>query len=183
MQSLGTDKELTEGIDLKPHQQIPELTLDTAKGQRGDSHIIVFLTLAMPDIALKQWLIQAQRAGVTTAIRGFYKNNLKDTIRRLQDLPSELQGGVSIDPMAFRRLGITHAPVVVALSSALPPCETRSCESDGAPAHDRVSGNIGLEAALEILENEGRTIIGQGRAREALVRLRQASKAGGGYDE
>ena len=78
--------------------------------------------------------------------------------------------GVAIDPRLFRLFGVTRVPAVVAVPGGVPPCRSRGCSDDPAPPHDRVTGNIGLAAALEAIAAEG----GAGRdvARRHLELLR-----------
>ena len=50
---------------------------------------------------------------------------------------------------------MTRVPAVVVVPGGVPPCRSRGCADDPAPPHDRVTGNIGLAAALEAVAGEG----------------------------
>ena len=68
--------------------------------------------------------------------------------------------GAALDPRLFRLFRVAHVPAVAVVPGGVPPCESRGCSSDPAPPHDLITGNIGLEAALDIIAREG----GPGRA-------------------
>ncbi len=80
------------------------------------------------------------------------------------------KSGATIDPRLFRIFGIEAIPAVAVVPGGIPPCTSRGCATDPTPPHDRISGNIGLEAALEAIAEEG----GPGRtaARRHLASLR-----------
>ena len=56
--------------------------------------------------------------------------------------------GAAIDPRLFRLFDVTAVPAVAVVPGGVPPCKSRGCAADPAPPHDRVRGNIGLDAAL-----------------------------------
>ena len=78
--------------------------------------------------------------------------------------------GAAIDPRLFRLFGIGRVPAVAVVPGGVPPCVSRGCGDDPPPPHDLITGNIGLEAALEAIAAEG----GPGRmaARRHLAALR-----------
>lgn len=153
------DSQQTLGIST-PHDDargIKSFGQDKAINQ---STLMVFLTLSMPDDALAGWLEQTARAGGVAVIRGFHGDKLSATIKRLTALQAQApatktRGGVSIDPTAFTRFDVDVAPSVIVSDAALPPCKTRGCVGDAAPAHDRIAGNITLAHALGLLTRHG----------------------------
>ena len=82
--------------------------------------------------------------------------------------------GAVIDPRLFRLFRIGHVPAVAVVPGGVPPCESPGCSADAAPPHDLVSGNVGLDGALEAIAREG----GPGRetARRHLAVLRGESE-------
>ena len=157
-------KERQEALDL-PGDPVNETVLPTSRpghpaSGRNQSTLMVFLTLSMPDEALAGWLDQTARAGGVAVIRGLHEDRLSTTLDRITRLQerapvTRTRGGVSIDPSAFNRFGVAVAPTVIVLSGVLPPCTSRGCSDDPAPAHDRIAGNITLKHALRLLAADG----------------------------
>ena len=65
--------------------------------------------------------------------------------------PERAEEGFAIDPTVFGRFHVSAVPVYVVLSEPLATCETEDCLQDPLPAHDRLSGNIPLETALNLV--------------------------------
>nr|WP_269815678.1 type-F conjugative transfer system pilin assembly protein TrbC [Parvularcula mediterranea] len=136
---------------------LPELRGGAEQGEKAQ--VYIFASLGMPDASLKALIRDAARAGVPVLLRGFKGGSLAETAKSLRALlgeegGSEPLGGVLIDPRAFSVFGIDRVPVFVAAAEALPQCRGLDC-SVGAPAHDRVAGNMSLKAALRVLGAEG----------------------------
>ena len=131
--------------------------------------VIVFMSLAVPEASWREWSLEAARAGVPLVLRGLAPEGLKATARRVGAFLAE-GAGAAIDPLLFRLFDIEVIPAVAVVPGGVPPCKSRGCAADPAPPHDRVRGNIGLEAALRIIAEEG----GPGRetARRHLAKLR-----------
>ena len=131
--------------------------------------VIVFMSLSAPEASWRQWSREAARIGAPLVLRGFGPDGLQATVKRI-GRHLDREGGAAIDPRLFRLFGVTVIPAVVVAPGGVPPCESRGCTGDPAPLHDRIAGNIGLEAALEAIAAEG----GPGReaARRHLARLR-----------
>ena len=131
--------------------------------------VIVFMSLAVPEASWREWSLEAARAGVPLVLRGLVPEGLKATARRVGAFLAE-GAGAAIDPLLFRLFDIEVIPAVAVVPGGVPPCKSRGCAADPAPPHDRIRGNIGLEAALSIIAEEG----GPGRetARRHLAKLR-----------
>ena len=131
--------------------------------------VMVFMSLSAPEASWRQWSREAARTGAPLVLRGFGPDGLQATVKRI-GRRLDREGGAAIDPRLFRLFGVTAIPAVVVAPGGVPPCESRGCADDPAPPHDRIAGNIGLEAALEAIAAEG----GPGReaARRHLARLR-----------
>ena len=102
-------------------------------------------------------------------MRGVAEGSLRATVKHIGDRLGGAEAGVAVDPRLFRLFWIERVPAVVVVPGGVPPCTSRGCSDDPAPAHDRVTGNIGLVAALGAISAEG----GPGRdaARRHLERL------------
>ena len=131
--------------------------------------IIVFMSLSAPPEAWREWSFEAARIGAPLVLRGVGPQGLGDTVKRVGAHLAE-GAGAAIDPRLFRLFDIKAVPAVAAVPGGVPPCRSRGCSADPAPLHDRVSGNIGLDAALRIVAEEGGP--GRGTARRHLGKLR-----------
>ena len=131
--------------------------------------VIVFMSLSAPPAAWRQWSREAAQLGAPLVLRGFGPEGLQATVKRIGPYLGR-EGGAAIDPRLFRLFSVTAIPAVAVVPGGVPPCESAGCAQDPAPPHDRIAGNIGLEAALEAVAAEG----GPGReaARRHLANLR-----------
>lgn len=139
--------------------------------------VMVFASFSMPEPSLKALVVDAKSAGVPVVLQGFVEGSLEQTARRMSALlghsegpeaQAEALGGVVIDPRAFRVFDVAHVPTFVSTAHPLPQCDGLNCTAP-APPHDRIAGNISLEAALSALVGEGSFAPAQ--ARVALARL------------
>ena len=123
------------------------------------AEILLFTSLSVPASSWRQWSQDAARIGAPLVLRGVADGSLRATVKRigarLGGRVGVARAGVAIEPRLFRLFGVTRVPAVVVVPGGVPPCESRGCADDPAPAHDRISGNIGLAAALEAIAEEG----------------------------
>ena len=147
--------------------------------RRGNTaEILLFTSLSVPAASWRQWAGEAARIGAPLVLRGVGEDGLRATVKRIGarigsgagDRLGGAEAGVAIDPRLFRLFGIERVPAVVAVPGGVPPCASRGCSEDPAPAHDLVTGNIGLAAALEAIAAEGS--VGRAVARRHLRGLR-----------
>ncbi len=138
-------------------------------GRPRGPEVIVFMSLSAPAPAWRQWSRGAARIGAPLVLRGFGPGGLQATVKRIGPYLGR-EGGAGIDPRLFRLFSVTAVPAVAVVPGGVPPCGSPGCAADPAPPHDRIAGNIGLEAALEAVATEG----GPGRdaARRHLASLR-----------
>ena len=138
-------------------------------GRPRGPEVIIFMSLSAPLESWRQWSREGARIGAPLVLRGFGAGGLQATVRRIGPY-LDREGGAAIDPRLFRLFDVTVVPAVAVAPGGVPPCESRGCSTDPAPPHDRIAGNIGLEAALETIAAEG----GPGReaARRHLASLR-----------
>ena len=126
-----------------------------AAGSGGTAEFLIFTSLSVPAASWRQWARDAARAGVPLVLRGVADGSLRTTAKQIQGHLGGAEAGVAIDPRLFRLFGIDRVPAVVVVPGGVPACESRGCADDPAPPHDRVTGNIGLIAALEAVAAEG----------------------------
>lgn len=139
-------------------------------GTDKGAEVIVFMSLAVPEPSWRQWSAEAARTGAPMVLRGFRSDGFMATVRAIGERRPGDGAGAAIDPRLFRLFRIAQVPAVAVVPGGVPPCATRGCSDDPPPPHDLVTGNIGLEAVLEIVSREG----GPGReaARRHLAVLR-----------
>lgn len=139
--------------------------------------VMVFASFSIPEPSLKALVVDAKKAGVPVVLRGFVDGSLEQTARRMANLlghtdgpeaTAEALGGVIIDPRAFRVFDVSHVPTFVSTVHPLPECDGLNCTVP-APPHDRIAGNMSLQAALSGLAIEGTSAPSQANA--ALARF------------
>ena len=143
--------------------------------QSARTEVLVFMSLSVPEASWRQWSREAARIGAPLVLRGVAAGGLKDTAGRIRERTATTEGaapsqGAALDPSLFRLFRVAHVPAVAVVPGGVPPCESRGCSTDPAPPHDLVTGNIGLEAALELVSREGGP--GRASARRHLAALR-----------
>ena len=143
----------------------------------ASTEIVVFMSLSVPEASWRQWSSEAARIGAPLVLRGVKAGGFAPTASEIRNRLHEFGGGefppgaglptaglpgaaAALDPRLFRLFRVAHVPAVAVVPGGVPPCESRGCSSDPAPPHDLITGNVGLEAALEIIAREG----GPGRA-------------------
>ena len=130
--------------------------------------VLVFMSLAVPEASWRQWSEQASRIGAPMVLRGVVEGGLTATVSAIRGRgPLD---GAGIDPRLFRLFRIGSVPAVAVVPGGVPPCTSPGCSADAAPAHDLVTGNIGLDGALQAIAREGGP--GQETARRHLAVLR-----------
>ena len=134
------------------------------------AEVIVFASLSMPESSWRQWSRQAARLGVPLVLRGVDRGGLAVTVQRIGERHSHDGAGATVDPRLFQLFRIAHVPAVAVVPDGVPTCTSPGCSSEASPPFDLVSGNIGLEAALEAIAREGEP--GRDTARRHLERLR-----------
>ena len=143
-----------------------------AAGRGGMAEVLIFTSLSVPAASWRQWARDAARAGAPLVLRGVGEGGMRETAKRIGDRLGGARAGVAIDPRLFRLFSVTRVPAVVVVPGGVPACESRGCARDTAPPHDRVTGNIGLIAALEAVADEGSA--GRETARRSFERMGRA---------
>ena len=142
-------------------------------GSTSQPALMIFVTLAMPEASLKLLATQAARTGATMVIRGLKDDSMKKTLAVVQRIIGDKPVAWQIDPPAFSRFNVHHAPtfvLVAADSTPTPP--TASC-TNGCAATDpfvSLSGDVSLDYALEFITRTKPAM--SGNAQRYLTRLR-----------
>jgi len=173
------DAVIGEALSEADSTVIGPVPAESEQGQPGErfaaalaatAEVIVFASLSMPEASWRQWSRQAARIGTPLVLRGLASGDFAVTVQRIAARHPDGGAGATVDPRLFRLFRIAHVPAVAVVPGGVSPCTSPGCSADAPPAHDVVSGNVGLEGALEIVAREG----GPGRdtARRHLGRLR-----------
>ena len=135
----------------------------------GSAEVLIFISLSVPAASWRQWAREAALTGAPLVLRGVSEDGLPATAKRIGERLGGAEAGVAIDPRLFRLFGVTRVPAVVVVPGGVPACRSQGCADDPAPPHDRVTGNIGLTAALQAVADEGS--VGRDAAESHLERL------------
>lgn len=114
----------------------------------------IFVSLAMPETSLRLLVDQAQRAGATLLLRGLKDRSMKQTLASVQALIGTSKVAWQIDPEAYTRYGIRHAPTFVltratADREAFPGTCTGHCVAS--TTFFSVAGDVSLDYALDTI--------------------------------
>lgn len=123
-----------------------------AQGLVSGPGLLVFVSLSMPEAALRRLVDQAARAKASILVRGFVNGSLRATVARVQGLIGQRQVAVQIDPQAFDRYAVTRVPSFVLLRDGMRPvaCASGSCAPPEGFA--RTAGDVSLDYALEHIQ-------------------------------
>ncbi|MDZ7324880.1 type-F conjugative transfer system pilin assembly protein TrbC [Kosakonia sacchari] len=102
---------------------------------------MMFVSFSIPEDELRSRVNDAADLGVTVSLRGMVNGDMRQTGTRVANLVKETnKGGMQIDPVSFRRYGVTSVPTLIV-----------KCGK----ASDRVLGDITLRDALKKVAEEG----------------------------
>ena len=114
----------------------------------------IFITLEMPQASLRLLVDQAARSGAVLVLRGLKARSMRETLAAVRDLMGNRNVAWLIDPEAFTRFGVRHAPsFVLSLIDATNGDAKRSCTSGCVTpaAFVSVAGDVSLDYALETI--------------------------------
>ena len=117
------------------------------------SGLRIFVTLAMPEASIRLLVEQAERSGATLVLRGLKDNSMKQTLAAVQSLIGPRQVAWNIDPEAFTRYGIRHAPTFVLNRATDGKTAPETCAGScvAGSAYFSVAGDVSLDYALETI--------------------------------
>ena len=142
-----------QGVNLEEMLRRYQKPMAEAKNKtKRLNKLMVFISLSMPKQSLKDLSEQVNRAGGVLVLRGVVKNSITETAKELQKLSDK---GVSavIDPNLFKVFDVQQVPTFVVVPYTTYPCSQRDCNFT--PQHDRLSGNVTLNYALELISEKG----------------------------
>lgn len=132
----------------KHHGKLQNNTKSSSKLNK----LLIFISTSMPEQSLIALDEQARRAGGVLILRGLINGSFKDTAAYITSLSDK---GISaiIDPRLFAMFNVEVVPTFVVKPNDSNPCFDKKCRYT--PMHDKVSGNITLEYALELISTNG----------------------------
>lgn len=128
------------------HQTIQNLK-QSIKGQKNVAgEVLVFVSWSMPEVAIKQWMSEAENFDASINVQGLIAENFPKSIAKMQKFVEEnnSEGGINIDPELFERYGVKKVPAVV----------VRQYDNPDSP-FDMVYGTSTIKEALKIISEEG----------------------------
>lgn len=116
--------------------------------------VMVFVSLTMPRIALRQLLAQSAELKIPLIIRGVLPQGFKGTVSRINTLLSlengkKLNSGIAINPEWFKTFNIQSVPAFVTIKAGRCMPKDPCMEDD----FDILYGNISMYDALDILKD------------------------------
>lgn len=119
--------------------------------------VYVAVSFSMDRAALRALANEAQKSGAVLVIRGFVDGSVAKTVTASRAVFDEnTAAGVAIDPQVFRAFQVTRVPTFIAARGLVEPCDGGvTCTSRPTP-HDRLSGNLSLAHALQVIAREGK---------------------------
>lgn len=121
---------------------------------RTTETLMIFASFSLPKTTLKALVDQAHKAGGVVVLRGFKEDDLKTTVKAINELGSAL-GAVQINPKAFTQYQITQVPTFVLVKAGA----EENLDEEGCvfPEHyAKVSGDVTVSYAMEQVEKRSK---------------------------
>jgi len=133
--------------------------------------LLVFVSLSMPEGALRKLVEQAERARAVLVLRGLKDGSMVKTAAAVRQLLGERKAALQIDPQGFDRFGVNQVPTFVLLRDGTQAqrCADASCVP--ASSYATLVGDVTIEYALEWIETHSSNT--QREAKVLLQRLRE----------
>lgn len=133
--------------------------------------LLVFVSLSMPEGALRKLIEQAERTGAVLVLRGLKDGSMVKTAVAVRQLLGERKAALQIDPQGFDRFGVNQVPTFVLLRDGTQAqrCADASCVP--ASSYATLAGDVTIEYALEWIETHSSSA--QREAKVLLQRLRE----------
>ncbi len=136
------------------------------------SGAMLFVSLGMPTLALRQTLQQAAHYQVPVVIRGLVNDSVPETSKRLYTVlhprnHNPIVAGVQIDPTLFQAYHVTVVPTLVVTDRVLACEQQRNCPP---AAYSSVAGNVPLASLLNEVARRAQTLRLRQVAQQVLAR-------------
>lgn len=118
-------------------------------GPKTTPLVMAFVSLSMPEEALRRTIADTTRAGGIVVMRGFSAGSAKAFVDGLSKVVDQKDASnIAIDPRLFRAFHVDRVPTIVSAASMFEPCDQLDCVTPP-PPHDRIAGNVPLSYALQ----------------------------------
>lgn len=133
--------------------------------------LLVFVSFAMPEGALRKLIEQAERTRAVLVLRGLKEGSMVKTAAAVRQLLGERKTALQIDPRGFDRFGVSQVPTFVLLRDGTQAqrCADASCVP--ATSYTTLVGDVTIDYALEWIETHSSSA--QREAKVLLQRLRE----------
>jgi conjugal transfer pilus assembly protein TrbC len=122
-----------------------------SRGQPPELALRIFVTLDMPAASLRALAEQAARSGAALVLRGLKDQSMRATLAQLERLTAGRNVAWQIDPQAFTRFAVAHAPTFVLVTSSGLPEQACASDCPTSATYVAVAGDVTLDYALHAM--------------------------------
>ena len=129
---------------------------EQGRNYRDSSTLKVFVSSSMSTELLKTYVKEAKRYGAVLVFNGLPGNSWVKLNKTVMEMVEDQEGvGIQIDPEEFDRFNIKTVPAFVLIKEADWITGTSEEMVEDRVIYDKVTGNIGTEAALRLFAEQG----------------------------
>lgn len=140
---------------LAEHNSLTDLN-EQGRNYRDSSTLKVFVSSSMSTELLKTYVKEAKRYGAVLVFNGLPGNSWVKLNKTVMEIVEDQEGvGIQIDPEEFDRFNIKTVPAFVLLKEDNQATYTSKKAEEDRVIYDKVTGNIGTEAALRLFAEQG----------------------------
>ena len=140
---------------LAEHNSLTDLD-EQGRNYRDSSTLKVFVSSSMSTELLKTYVKEAKRYGAVLVFNGLPGNSWVKLNNMIMEIVEDQEGvGIQIDPEEFDRFNIKTVPAFVLIKEADWITGTSKEMAEDRVIYDKVTGNIGTEAALRLFAEQG----------------------------
>jgi len=140
---------------LAEHNSLTDLD-EQGRNYRASSTLKVFVSSSMSTELLKTYVKEAKRYGAVLVFNGLPGNSWVKLNKTVMEMVEDQERvGIQIDPEEFDRFNIKTVPAFVLIKEADWITGTSEEMVEDRVIYDKVTGNIGTEAALRLFAEQG----------------------------
>ena len=129
---------------------------EQGRNYRDSSTLKVFVSSSIGTELLKTYVKEAKRYGAVLIFNGLPDNSWVKLHNMIMEIVEDQEGvGIQIDPEEFDRFNIKTVPAFVLIKEADRITGTSEEMVEDRVIYDKVTGNIGTEAALRLFAEQG----------------------------